>query len=344
MGGTCFGLLIVLVLLLLFRSEDERALEESLQRVGEDWDGSMVYNHPDNPFLEKIPDDYEIHEYSEEMITFLKEQMDPNRSNVRLSVGEYAIPVFLATNSTPTRNIEFYLYGAPPSKTHMTSVPFLIGSNPAMGSDHHYTIIQQDTKCVYEFWLFDYNKAGSGNAISMDSNGIYEDGRSSVTAGWSNLQGIIWPKELKESNIEHALSFSVPITSAQGYVTPATKTDGVVFNNDFAIPEGTLIRIRPDFDIDAMTEIGPIEKTVYKAIQTYDMYCGDTNGSGIAIRAVSPSSVNSESYPDSFDTNNPLHLYYLKNLLFEALEVVQGGPLQSIEQREYIDHGCATWE
>jgi hypothetical protein len=39
---------------------------------------------------------------------------------------------------------------------------------------------------------------------------------------------------------------------------PTTKNDGELSNNEYAIPEGTLIRIKPDCDIDSMTDIGPI--------------------------------------------------------------------------------------
>jgi hypothetical protein len=321
--------------------EDEEALDYSMRQIGEEWDGTRVYNNPNNPFLQKIPDDYEVHEFSAEMIAHIKQQTGPNFTNTRLSTGDFSIPVFLATESTPVRDIHFNLYGNPPGKSHMIEVPFLIGSNPAKGSDQHYTIIQQESGCVYEFWRFDYNTAGGGNAIPLSSNGIYEDGRSSVASGWSNLQGIIWPKELKELKINHALSFSVPITHAAGYVSPATKHDGVL-QNDYAIPEGTLVRIQPDYDIDQIPNISPIEKAVYEAVQTYGMYCGDTNGAGVAIRAVSPRSVYADSFPEELQIESNSN-YSLPNFPFDALEVVSGGPLIPYEQREYIDHGCANW-
>lgn len=321
--------------------QEEVALDYSMRVIGEEWNGLMAYSNQNNPFHQQIPYDYEVHEFSEEMIALLKLQTGSNFTNVRLSTGDFSIPVFLATESTPVRDILFNLYGKPPGKSYMMDVPFLVGSNPAKGSDQHYTVIQQDKGCVYEFWRFDYTTAGGGNAKPLSSNGIYEDGRSSIAAGWSSLQGIIWPTELKEFHIPHALSFSVPITHAAGYVSPATKHDGVL-NHDFAIPEGTLIRIKPDYDIDQIPNIGPIEKAVYKAIQTYGMYCGDTNGAGIAIRTVSPHSVYPEAFPDEFSVAENGN-YYLSNFPFDALEVVQSGPITPYEYREYVDQGCAKW-
>ncbi len=225
----------------------------------------------------------------------------------------------------------------------MTEVPFLVGSNPAPGSDQHYTILQEDSRCAYEFWLFDYDSAGGGNAHPIDGVGIYEDGRSSVAAGWSALQGLIWPSELRDFHIPHALSFAVPVTDANGYVAPATKNDGALSDQEYAIPEGTLIRIRPDFDLDTLGDIGPIERAVYEAMQTYGLYCGDTNGAGVSIRAVSPRSVNPDAFPEEFDTDNVQGVHYLTDFPFEALEVVASGPLTASETRDYVDHGCAEW-
>jgi hypothetical protein len=323
---------------------DLAALERSRTEVGEEWTGTMLYNHPDNPFLQEIPDDYEVHENSVEMIDLIKSQTGANFTNTSLSTGSFSIPVFVADDQTAVRDIEFYLYGNPPQTTHMTDVPFLVGSQPATGSDSHYTIIQEDSRCVYEFWLFDYDRAGGGNAHTVDGVGIYTDGRSSVAAGWSALQGIIWPRELRDYHIPHALSFAVPVTNLNGHVSPATKNDGALSDNEFAIPEGTLIRIRPDFDLDSISGLRPIDRAVYEAIQTYGMYCGDTNGAGLSIRAVSPESVHPEAFPEEFDTDNPNGVFFLENFPFDALEVVSSGPmLTTPDVRDYVDHGCAEW-
>ncbi|MDB4539254.1 hypothetical protein N9231_02470 [Saprospiraceae bacterium] len=322
---------------------DTAELDASIEAVSTEWNGTMIYNHPDNPFHQEIPDEYEVHPNSTEMIDLIKSITGDNYTNTFLSTGDYSIPVYIASDTTATRNIEFYLYGKPPGKTHMLNVPFVQGSQPAKGGDSHYTVIQKDSRCVYEFWLFDYNKAGGGNAISLDDSGIYQDGRASVAAGWSNLQGIIWPSELKEGEIKHALSFSVPVTNANGHVPPATKNDGALSNNEYAIPEGARIRIKPEINIDTIQNIGSVERTVYKAIQKYGMFCGDTNGAGISIRTIAPMSANADAFPDDFDVSSNLGLHYLKSFPLDYLEVINFGEIIPSEVKDYVDHGCSEW-
>ena len=63
-------------------SDDElAALERSKEEIGENWTGTMLYDHPDNPFLQEIPSDYEVHENSSEMIELIKSQTGTNFSN-----------------------------------------------------------------------------------------------------------------------------------------------------------------------------------------------------------------------------------------------------------------------
>lgn len=319
------------------------ALTRSRVQIGQHWSGSQLYDHQENPFLQPIPVDAVVHENSEAMIELIRSQTGPSFTNTFLSTGDYSIPVYLADDTTPGRDIAFHLYGHPPGMTHMTDVPVLPGSAPAPGSDRHYTVIDEDARCAYELWLFEGSRAGGGNAHPLDGVGIYEDGRSSVAAGWSALQGIIWPSELREGHIPHALSFAVPVTNADGYVAPATKNDGALSGHASAIPEGTRVRIRPDFDLDSLVGIGPVERAVYEALQTYGMYCGDTNGSGVSIRAISPLSVDADAFPAALDTDNPQGLHYLTNFPFDALEVLASGPLTPSEPRDYVDHGCAEW-
>lgn len=186
--------------------------------------------------------------------------------------------------------------------------------------------------------------AGSGNSISIDGTGIYEDGRSTVAAGWSQIQGMIWPKELQDGVIRHALQFSVPVTNANGYVWPATHNDGALRNNPFAIPEGTLIRIRPDVDIDTLSGIGEAERIIYKAIQKYGMYCGDTNGAGLGLKAVSSRSLPEGAYPAFLETEGAYGNYYLKKFPFQYLEVIYTGELTPAGSLPYQQTGCAVWE
>ena len=323
--------------------DNNPALVKSQTELTNNWDGTLVFNKPDNPFLQKIPANYTIHPNSVKMIELIKKSCGPTFSNVHVNANDYSIPVYLADNSTPKRSIKITLY-KPPTVESIINVPVPQGATAAGGTDKHMAIINTDNKCIYEFWLFDNNKAGSGNGISINSNGIYADGRSTVAAGWSQLQGLIWPKELKQGLINHALSFSVSVTNANGFVYPATKNDGALSNNPDAIPEGTLIRIKPTVVINDIPGVTETEKIIYKALQQYGMYCGDTNGAGLSIRAAHTKSFLKDAYAPAMQFDATYGSFSLKKFPFDLLEVVYSGPLQTRTTQPFMNQGCVEWK
>jgi len=324
------------------KDEELSQLEFSHKEIMK-WDGTMVFTDKDNPFKQPISANAQVHKNSAEMIALIKSKCGTDLSNTFISTGSYATPIYMANENTSLSDIRLTLYH-PPKKTKLLNVPIPEGARAASGSDKHIAVVDVVKNCLHEFWLFSSNSAGSGNAISLTTDGIYKDGRSTVAAGWSQLQGTIWPKELRDGEIKHALSFSTPVTNKNGYVWPATKNDGTLTNNPFAIPEGTLIRIKPEIDVDTISGLGEIEKIVYKAIQKYGMYCGDTNGAGMAIRGIGTASLPEGAYPKSFEVRPASGNYYLKNFPFQHLEVIYTGEITKTEFRDYINHGCAEWE
>jgi hypothetical protein len=324
--------------------ENNPALIKSQTELTNNWDGTLFFNKADNPFLQKIPSNYSIHPNSARMIDLIKKSCGPTFSNVYVNANDYSIPVYLADNSSPKRSIKITLYNKPPNLESMINVPVPQGASAAGGTDKHMAIINTENKCLYEFWLFEDTKAGSGNGISVNSNGIYADGRSTVAAGWSQLQGLIWPKELKQGLINHALSFSVSVTNANGFVIPATNNDGALSNNPDAIPEGTLIRIKPNVIINDIPGITETEKIIYKALQQYGMYCGDTNGGGLSIRAAHTKSFLKDAYSPAMQFDATYGNFSLKNFPFDLLEVVYTGALQTKTTKPYMNQGCAEWK
>lgn len=307
------------------------------------WDGSDLFNHPDNPFKKEIPQNAVVHQNSDEMIALIKSKCGTDLSNTFISCGSFGLPVYMANGKTDRIDVNITVY-PPPQRSKLIDVPMPQGAESASGSDSHIAVIDVEDSCLYEFWLYAKRRAGSGNAMSLSNDGIYKDGRSTVAAGWSQMQGAIWPKELRDGEIKHALSFSTSVTNANGYVYPATKNDGQLSNEPYAIPEGTLIRIRSDIDIDTIAGLGEIEKIVYKAIQKYGMYCGDTNGAGLSLRSIATSSLPKDAYPPSFAIRESSGNYYLKHFPFEYLEVIYTGELTPSQPRNYVNHGCAKWE
>lgn len=317
-------------------------LDLSKDLVSYHWDGLDVFNTLENPFHQAIDSNYIKHKDSDTMISLLKSACGINLDNTYIVAGNFSSPLYIATDSTPTRDVKITLYNIPFGKSHITNVPFVPGSSAAEGSDKHYMVINKDKRCLQEFWIFEGNKAASGGGISIDSNGIYRNGGSSVASGFSQLQGAIWPKELKDQEINHALFFSCPVTNSNGYVSPATSNDGALKNNPYAIPQGTLVRIKPSINIDTIAGLSSVDKTVYKALQKYGMYCGDTNGAGIGIKAIDSRSVYSDAYPSDFKVRAN-GSYYLNKFPFDLLEVVYTGNLTAPSQRPLLSSGCVTW-
>lgn len=325
-------------------SENSIAIVNSQNELTNNWDGSRLFNKIENPFFQKIPDNYTIHPNSSQMINLIKQSCGADFSNVSIIANDYATPIYLADNSSPKQSIKITLYNRPVDRTYLENVPIIQGAEAAGGSDKHFSIINTDNNCLHEFWLFEGTKAGSGNAISINSTGIYADGRSTVAAGWSQLQGLIWPKELRQGQINHALTFAVSVTNANGFVYPATSNDGSISNNTYAIPEGTLIRIKPGVVIENIPGITATEKIIYKALQQYGMYCGDTNGAGLTLRAVHTKSFLKDAYSPFLQFDPVYGNHFIKKFPFDLMEVVYTGPLQTRTPQPYINLGCAEWK
>jgi len=348
MKRTVYRILLLLSVILSLstckkkQDDNNEDLQRSQAEASTAWDGRKLFDDPSNPFLQPIPSSYQVHPNSVQMLDLIKNACGPNFDNTYIVAKDYSTPVYIADENTGRADIKITMYNMPAGKNYLQSIPIVRGSGAAGGSDMHYAVIDKSTGCLYEFWGFQNSKAYSGNAISIHSNGIFADGHSTVAAGWSQLLGTIWPSELKNGLIDHALTFTVSVTDKNGFVDPATHNDGTLSSNPYAIPEGTLIRIRPDINIDTISGIGNTERTVYKAIQKYGMYCGDTNGAGLGIRAINTQSLMPDAYPSDFTLTSTYGTYVLQKFPFDLMQVVYSGPLKSNTPR-FIEQSCASW-
>lgn len=329
-------------------------LTQMRMELTNEWDGTRVFNHPDNPFLQEIPTDYTRHPDSDSIIGYLDrvcKNPANNMYNVRIGMGFYSSPVYLVNNTMKRHDVFIYYY-TQNGFDLLKNVHIPNYATPAEGTDGHMSLINKDTECLHEFWVFhnklhnvfDQKGAASANAISINSSGMYEDGRSTIVAGWSQLLGALWPAELSNGEINHALSFSAVNTKKDFFVFPAKHTDGTD-EHPFALPVGSLLRIRPDVDIDALLGVSNIDKVILKAIQKFGMYCGDTNGAGVAIGAVHHRSfipnVYKNIFGSTYSTEN--NRYYMHKFPFELMEVVYTGPLQTYGSSTFHPTACAEW-
>ena len=181
---------------------------------------------PDSFFNQPIPPDAEVDPNSALMVQSLVE--DANEMGFVISQRLWTQPVYFADSSTPRYDVTLTADWAP--FLTLRDVPIPDGARPDPESDGHLIIIERDSRCVYELWQARKTDGGWsaswGNAISIDSDGIYPKGLSVRGSGFVTLGGMVWPWELAEGEIRHKLAFSYDFTKAGGPVPPATESNG----------------------------------------------------------------------------------------------------------------------
>lgn len=322
-----------------------------------------IYNSS-SPLNTKIPASIPVDQDSDDYIQKLISGAGSSQS-LLIQVGQYSATVFIADESTPTMDVklpcgDWWEMGV----SALKDVPIPEYAEPAYDSDgedepiqkgicaeesaqdNHMIIIDRTTGCEYDFWQARKEDgdwvASWGNAIELADDGIYDKGLSTRGSGFAFLGGMIWPDELVNREITHALVFSYPFTKSGGPVAPATDSDGTI-NDDFSLPEGALVRLNPNLDLSTLN-LTSAEMGIAKALQEYGMYLVDNGGdTGIALYAIDPESVASNPYEGILpDEDYPL----LENIPLNELQVMQL-PAQDTDYQSSLDlvpNSCAVFE
>ncbi len=204
-------------------------------------------------------------------------------------------PVYYADASTPRYDIR--LINDWEVADRLLDVPVPDHAEPDPEDDGQLVVIDMDTRIEYDLWQA--KKVGSewqaswGNAISIDSNGIWPRGMSARGAGFALTAGMIWPDELAAGEINHTLVFTYDDNRAGGPIAPATESDARN-SGPQTIPEGARLQLDPDLDLDSLG-LTAYERTIAECLQEYGMIDCD-NGGGIALQAVSWISVAGDPY------------------------------------------------
>jgi hypothetical protein len=316
---------------------------------------SLQLYSADSPFNQPIAMDAEVDPDSAAYIERLQDA-----APLLINLKQYTVPVYFADSTTPKYDVKL------PCGTYweigvkkLLGVPIPDWAEPGLDSsgtikprgcgedsdqDNNMVILDLEARCEYDFWQARYIeskgkwKASWGNAISMDSNGVYPAGVSTRGSGLAILGGVIWPDELQNGEITHALVFAYPFTRSGGPVAPATDSDGES-KGARALPEGARLRLDPDLDLDTL-ELTAAERTIARALQVYGMYLADNGGeSGIGIYAVDPRSASVNPYTGVLpDKTFPK----LKGIPLASLQVLKL-PAQDSDWRDtlnIVDTGC----
>lgn len=255
--------------------------------------------YPNSPFNEKIPPDPEIDKDSDKMVENLVKTQKEKGFN--LTVKEFSVPIYYADENTPKHKVALTAIWAPAETMKDVPIPSFAEPDPGF-DDRSMVVIDLSTGCEYDFWRARKDDDGKwaaawGNALSINGDGIFPKGLSAMGSGFAlTNSGIIWPDELQNGVINHALGILVNPESVKGpgYVPPATESDGES-SIEGAIPEGARIQLDPSLNLDDFN-LEPYEKTIAKAMQEYGMILVDRTSAELSIRAVNPISVNINPY------------------------------------------------
>lgn len=316
----------------------------------------------DSPFNTTIDPDPAIDPASEALVARLLEGGD-----LLLSVKRYTSPVFFADASTPRVDVRVpcgpewglgvrALTGVPvpawaePSYDGepgegATGDGAVFGCGEGADQDNHMVVVDLERRCEYDFWQARATaegwEASWAASISLDSTGVYPDGISTRGSGFAFLGGVIWPDELRDGAIEHALAFNYPFTRAGGPVPPATDSDGVTEAED-ALPEGARLQLDPDLDLDTLA-LTDVERAIAEALQVYGMYLVDDSSNGVGLYAVDPRSVRQNPYTGILPDEDWV---LLGGIPLDALRVLEMDPQEAGFQDTLAVHesGCGAYD
>lgn len=313
-----------------------------------------------SPFNEEISPTHSIAAESTQMVrSMLRAEAE---KGFVLTVGRWTVPIYVAARSTPTQTVRLrqappqwheppsYL-GFPPGWSEsldtplpdlLRGVPIPTAAEPDPSLDAHMTIIDSDSNC--EFDLYGAHKSAEGweaiwmNSTRLSGAGVYPAGMGTTASGFAGNAGLIWPQELRNGGINHALLFAYPFTKAGGPVWPATSSDGLS-SAPGAMPEGTRIQLNPSLDVSSLS-LPPYEEVIAKALQRYGMILGDTGGA-MGLFGVGSQSFNVNPYEGVL----PRGSYpTLSGIPVSQFRVLASGPQQSRPRLGIEESGCGSFE
>jgi hypothetical protein len=208
-----------------------------------------------------------------------------------ISTTEYSTPIYTVPANQPTVYVtEENAHPSVTLQSAFSAVPLPPSAEPAGGSDAQLTVWQPTTDRLWEFWGMSHQADGWharwGGAMEhvSQSRGYYS------ASSWPGAQtnwgasatslplvgGLITLEDLRRGEIDHALSFSLPLTKAGVWSWPAQRSDGAGtgLNN---VPEGARFRLAPTLDINSLG-LPPFVRMIALAAQRYGMVVHDKSG------------------------------------------------------------------
>lgn len=289
-----------------------------------------------SPWNTPIPDRARVDPRSEVMVESI---VDARRtSGFVAALRQWTVPVFFADADTPRRDVALTASWAP----HRTlrNVPIPPGARPDPRGDGHMTVIDRARGCEFDFWQARQAPGGGwsaswANGLRTGGAGSYRGGLSARGSGFANLAGLVWPEELAEGRIDHALLFAYPHAKTGGPVWPATTSDGSSSRPD-AIPQGARVQLDPHLDLDKLG-LSRETRIIARAMQEYGMILGD-NGGALSIYAIHPYSFAADPWRRTWPGTD---FADLSAIPVERFRVLALGPQRARDRFEPEADGCA---
>jgi hypothetical protein len=231
-----------------------------------------------------------------------------------ISTTSYGVPIYTVSKDQPRVGVELVSERpAPTLQAAWRQVPMPNGARPSGGSDATLVVWQRSTDRLWEFWRLRAGAGGWeaswGGAMQHASAkpGVYGAGAWPGAKPWwgssaSSLSiagGVISAEDLRQGQINHALSIAVPHVRAGVYASPARRTDGAA-TRQYALPEGAHLRLDPDLDLASLA-MPRTTRIIATAAQRYGIFVRD--GARVAhFFAQDPTSFRQDPYqgPNGF--------------------------------------------
>ncbi|WNR44530.1 hypothetical protein [Paenibacillus roseipurpureus] len=212
-------------------------------------------------------------------------------------------------------------------------VPIPEDAVPDKESDSHMALVDYEQGIAWDMWAAERKSDGSwwsctGMTYDLYGSGVFNpadfpihNGESihlygpSRASGVPIIAGLIMHDELTSGKIEHKLACACACVGLLEHVfPPAIWTDGAYPNG---IPEGTLIQLDPEVDLDAFG-LSQEEKIIAKALQEYGAVMTDYAG-GVTLYGEGLWSNKTKSWDGLLDENG------LRNIPFDKYRCIESG-------------------
>lgn len=281
---------------------------------------------PSSFWYRPLPTDAPLHPDSAAFVAEFLRQKSAYYGTVNINTTDYASPVYLADDHTPTVtvtewNCQGKRYKDEGLAWQWARVPVPAHAMPAKGTDAEMTIYDPAADTLWDFWNVRRDEKGAWQACwggrlerASQSDGIYPGHYGATATGLPFIGGQVTAEELQRGEIRHVIGITlVDLADAGVFSWPARRSDG--FNPGrlpHRIPEGLRFRLDPTINVEAL-KLHPVGKIIARAAQKYGFVVWDKAG-GISIRAQNPLSYTRLGQP------NPYQALFGKTPAYAVLE------------------------